>query len=245
MTTPPGWEWQDDLDHRRWWADYDRRVAELNDQHEEIEMGLTARRPEGGGDFAPPPAGTHVARCYRIVDLGTQDNPFPPHKPHRQVYLTWELCNEPMEDGRPFSIGGFYTNSLHEKAKLLHHLEAWRGRPFSEQELQGFELENVLGAPCMLNVIHERKDNDIRAKISGVMAMPKGQKAPALINDAFLYSLATNEHWDDLPEWLQERVNKSHELAGVPATAPDQHPNAPGYGIPESDLDDIDDSIPF
>lgn len=204
-------------------------------------MGLTARKPEGG-DFEPPPAGTHVARCYRIVDLGTQDRAtqmFPDAKPAHQVYITWELCNAPMEDGRPFSIGQFYTLSLHERAKLRHHLEAWRGKPFTEDELEGFELEKILGAPCMLNVIREQKDGNTRAKISGVMAMPKGQDAPALINPSFLYSMDDGNYWDDLPEWLQQRVMKSHEKRGKSGqvSEPVSHTGM--------DVQDFDDDIPF
>jgi hypothetical protein len=34
-------------------------------------MGLTARST-GGGSFKPMPAGMHLARCYRVIDLGTQ-----------------------------------------------------------------------------------------------------------------------------------------------------------------------------
>ena len=227
MLEHPGWEWQDTIDERRY--------------YEEHDMPLTARRPEGG-DFEPPPAGTHVARCYRIVDLGTQDRAtqqFPNAKPAHQIFVTWELCDELMDDDRPFSIGQFYTLSLHEKAKLRHHLEAWRGRPFSDQELEGFDLENILGAPCMLNVIQETKDGTTRAKITAVMSMPKGQKAPSLVNDSFVYSMDTNAHWDELPEWLQERVMKSHERRGR-GSAPTEPVS---YG--HFDTPDFDDDIPF
>ena len=26
----------------------------------------------GGGDFEQPPIGTHMARCVRVIDIGTQ-----------------------------------------------------------------------------------------------------------------------------------------------------------------------------
>jgi hypothetical protein len=37
-------------------------------------MSFIVENTSTGGDFTPVPAGLHLARCYRIVDLGTQNN---------------------------------------------------------------------------------------------------------------------------------------------------------------------------
>ena len=38
-------------------------------------MGLIAKK-SGGGDFTPVPPGMHLARCYRVIDLGTQSGTY-------------------------------------------------------------------------------------------------------------------------------------------------------------------------
>jgi hypothetical protein len=101
----------------------------------------------GGGDFQHAPIGTHAARCIRLIDLGTQQGEWqgkPTFK--NQVLVMWELPDELMEaqdDGqpRPFIVSKFYTNSLSEKANLRKDLTTWRGRDFTDDELDRFDLQ--------------------------------------------------------------------------------------------------------
>ena len=39
-------------------------------------MSFIVEDTPSGGDFTPVPAGLHLARCYRIVDLGTQQTEY-------------------------------------------------------------------------------------------------------------------------------------------------------------------------
>ena len=39
-------------------------------------MALIAKESGGGGSFTPVPPGMHLARCYRIIDLGTQESTY-------------------------------------------------------------------------------------------------------------------------------------------------------------------------
>lgn len=104
-------------------------------------------------DFAPAPAGSHLARCYRIIDLGSQTTEWKGKpKTSRKVMFTWELHGEDGEgkplltdDGKPLMVSKRYTFSLSEKATLRAHLVGWRGRDFTLDELAGFDLEKVLG----------------------------------------------------------------------------------------------------
>jgi len=43
-----------------------------------------------GGDFELPPEDTHIARCYRVIDMGTTLNPTFNVRQHK-VMLSWEL----------------------------------------------------------------------------------------------------------------------------------------------------------
>lgn len=151
----------------------------------------------GGGDYKQLPAGTHLARCVRIIDLGTQTSTYKGEtKTRRQLMFTWEIPGELMDDGRPFTASKFYTASLSEKANLRKDLESWRGKAFAESDLVGFDLTKILNAVCMLSIVEG--DNG-KTKVNGVMAAPKGTSLP----------LATNEVYSfDLDVWDQDGFNK-------------------------------------
>ena len=53
----------------------------------------------GGGDFELVPAGVYLARCYRMIDIGTQQVTSKKFgtKNVRQVMLYWELLQD--DDG--------------------------------------------------------------------------------------------------------------------------------------------------
>ena len=140
----------------------------------------------GGGDFEQPEAGTYSANSYKLIDVGTQTGEFQ-GKPtvRRQVILGWEL-DEPMSDGRPFVVGKFYTASLSEKATLRHDLESWRGRAFTEDELGGFDLQGVLGKPCMLTLTRTDKG---KTKVAAVSKLPKGMTPMKAVNPITYFSL--------------------------------------------------------
>jgi len=175
-------------------------------------MGLIARN-KGGGDFKPAPSGSHPARCCWMIDLGVQPSEL--YGAKHQVLIGWELPTELIEEGEragePYFISNFYTMSLHAKANLRLHLEAWRGREFTEAELEGFDLRNILDKPCMLTVGHKKKDNgDIRAKVIGVSSLPKGLECPPRVNPLREYDGEDpdQEAYEALPEWLQEIISK-------------------------------------
>lgn len=220
-------------DHRAWVDDYER---------EEKRMGRYAQET-GGGDFQQAPIGTHVARCIRLIDLGTQAGEWQ-GKPNsrNQVLVMWELPNETLEiEGvaKPFIVSKFYTNSLGEKANLRHDLVQWRGRDFSPEELGKFDLQSILGAPCMISIVANDKG---KHKVGGVMKMPKGQQAPEAKNPllAFWLDEFNQATFDGLSDGLKKIIQKSPEYAeAVNGKQPRSQPEKAGH------FDDMEDDIPF
>jgi hypothetical protein len=187
---------------------YWQTVGQWERFFKELKMG---RHASEGGSFEEAPVGNHVARCVRLIDLGTHHGEFQ-GKPNtrNQVLFTWELCQELMKDGKPFTIGKFYTNSLSEKSNLRPDLEAWRGKTFSPEELARFDLQNVLGAPCMLQVVKNDKNKSV---VASVASMPKGMKAPEPANTptAFWIDEWDQEVFDSLPDGLKKMIHDSDE----------------------------------
>ena len=55
--------------------------------------------------FELPPAGTHLATCLRVVDVGTQNGQY---GLRRQIIIGWELPDELTERGDPFTLARRY-----------------------------------------------------------------------------------------------------------------------------------------
>jgi len=162
------------------------------------------------------PAGTHVARCYGIIDLGTQySEKF--GNSSRKVQVQFELCNELMDDGRPLAISKKYTLSLNEKANLRKDLESWLGRGITaEEEKNGFALGGMLGAPCLLSIIHAESGGKTYANIAGVMSIPKGTQVPPQSNPMVSYDVENGKDavFEKLPEWIRTTIGQSKEFKG-------------------------------
>lgn len=168
-------------------------------------MGLIAR-DTGGGEFEIAPEGTHIAVCDMVIDLGLQETTWGmKHK----VYIRWELVHERTKDDQPMVVGTTYTLSLSQNATLRQHLESWRGRVFTEQELAGFDLFNILGKPCQVTVLHNQKNGKTYANVTGVTAIPKGVDKPQPENTPIAYSIEDHNEavFENLPDWLKKKIN--------------------------------------
>jgi hypothetical protein len=184
------------------------------------------------GEAAVDP-GTYLARCFRIVDAGTQPSEI--YDAKRKLVITWELPTERIEvEGKdmPRSISKFYTLSLNEKANLRKDLECWRGRAFTPQELAGFELAKVLGTACQLTVVHTKTG---KAKVSAVTGIPKGTMVPETQNPKVEYSFEQGQagQWEALPDWIKKMVGLCQEWSQENPADPPAHPAA--------ETDDADD----
>lgn len=199
-------------------------------------MGLTLK--DTGASFELCPEGTHQARCYIIADLGTQADTYDgENRLIQKIFIVWELA-ELMKDGRPFSISKKYTNSFGVKANIRKDLEAWRGRPFTEQEIQGFNLKNALGQSCFINISNQRtKTGKDFSKIMSIMSLPKGVPPLAPVNDMVYLDLDDYDPhaFQALPEWIQKMVRQSPEYQAL-SFANDDVPPMVDDGYFESDI---------
>lgn len=200
--------------------------------------------PRAGGDaqFELTPAGTHAAICYRVIDLGTQESTFGTDvKKARKILISWELPDETMKDGRPFTVHTKYTLSLHKKAKLRADLESWRGRAFTEKELEGFDLEDLLSKACLVNVVHNPSADGSRtyANVKAVTPIPKSMRVPPRPENPVVSFKLAEPDWhvfDNLSESMQEQIKRSPEYAEATqpnvASAPEEEHTEPHDDTP-------------
>lgn len=177
-------------------------------------MALVAKA--GGGErkpFESPQPDQYPAVCTKVIDLGTHLTEFKDEKTgeqklQHQIAVFWEL-DEKMSDGRPFQVNTFYTLSLNEKSKLYKDLVAWRGKDFTPEELRGFELANMLGKGCLINIILK---ND-KAVVGGVSKLAKGMSAPKPEGELILFDISewNQDTFNKLTEYWQEKIKSSNE----------------------------------
>jgi len=147
-------------------------------------MPIYASSKSAGGNFKPAPAGTHAAVCCDVVDLGLLEVTFGGKtKKQHKVNIVWQI-EELRDDGQPFTVRKRYTLSLHEKSAMRKDLESWRGRPFTEEELDKFDLEKLIGIGCFINVIHKPRPDggEPWANVTTIMKLAKGMAAPKIEN---------------------------------------------------------------
>ena len=209
-------------------------------------MSLVLTESNGAG-FEPVPPGTYPAVCYMMVGIGEQfSERF--QNSSKQLIIGWQIPGETIEiDGeeKPRIVTKQYTASLNTKAKLRSDLIAWRGRDFTDEELKGFDIRKIVGAPCMVSVIHKQSSNGkVYANVTGVLALPKGMPKPAVSSpdDFVVYDVESDPlaGIDELPQWIADRIKKSttyeerlYAEGASPAT------------FTELTEDESEDSLPF
>lgn len=212
-------------------------------------MSLIAK---ASGEGAPPvPPGNYAGLCYSVVDLGTQNNGT--FGPKHEIMLTFELpevrIERQIEQGgpkvnQPRAISQRFTLSLSPKANLSKMLSSWRGKPFTDDELKGFDLRKLLGVPCLINVVHKAgKEGKIYANIATITPLPALMRAgmPAKPeNPMVMFEIEQLQESKDidprLPEWVRKVIQKSEEYADLV--------NGDVHGMAVSEPLDVDDT-PF
>lgn len=213
-------------------------------------MSLFVKDTAPGKTFEPLPAGMHQAVCYAAIDIGTQPQ-FGNYPARRKVIFCWEVPDERItleRNGVPVSlpraISAKYTLSLAAKGNLRPMLESWRGRPFTPEELAGFDLGNVVGANCFLNVVHAHgkgeKADRTYANVASVNPLAKGMPKVQPGNPVVVFSMDGQGPWEippEIPDWIVGLIKQSEEWQG--ASNPASHVPPPAQEQP------LEDDIPF
>lgn len=159
-----------------------------------------------------PSAGTHQCVCCQVVDIGDQVDKFNGKEiiVHKVVVL-WEI-NEQREDGKRFTVSRRYTLSLSAKSNLRKMLQSWRGKQFTPEELDGFDLSKLIGANGMMTLMPTtRTDGTEGREISALTPIPKDtQKLQRTVIET--------------PSWLSQLINGSHAFDDVPTPEEDDLP---------------------
>ena len=165
------------------------------------------------------PSGTHVARCYSMIHIGTVEWEWQGETKYTdKIRVTFELPNEMREfsgEQKPMVISKEYTLSLHEKSNLRRDLEGWRGKSFNNKELAHFDITDLISKKCNISIIHKTsKSGNEFAQIGSISGMSKGANCPNQFNESFIFNYEDNfnEEWlEQQPEWIQDQIKNTDE----------------------------------
>jgi hypothetical protein len=175
-------------------------------------------------EFKIAPAGLHMARLYSIIDLGHQATEWAGEtKIMHKVVFTWELHGDDdaglalkTDDGKPLIVSKRYTVSLGDQARLRQDLEAWSNKKMTPEDRKNFDLKNLLGKFCMVNITHS--EDGKYANISGISPVPSALRnvQPEGVNPTLHFWLNEFDQskYDALPKYYKEKIAESSEWRG-------------------------------
>lgn len=221
-------------------------------------MALNFKAKGGGGDFKSAPAGNHIAVCNLVADLGLQPGSGMYPDPKHQVILRFELPAERVDyqdkDGNkksgPQITYWTFTASMHEKANLRKQLEGWRGKKFSDDEAEAFDVSKLLSKACLLNLVEKVKGDKVYVNHAALSPLPRGTNAPTPEMPILYYGEDNKSQFSELPQWLQDKITNqlkpqvSH-ATGSYASDPEHYDYADAATTAVDDTYITDDDIPF
>ena len=163
-----------------------------------------------------PPEGTHFSRCFKMIHVG--ERPYEQQGEKKTKNSLWVWFELPTEmrvfkeelGEQPMSVNIEYNHVPYETAKIIKHINSWRGKALSPQEIDDFDVSTLLGQPCMITIVHNTSaaTGKTYANINTISGIPKGLEAPKQINKSYLFDY--NDNFDlpnmenNVPQFLQD-----------------------------------------
>lgn len=212
-------------------------------------MSLTIKS-SGEGNFIQVPTGMHLARCYRIIDLGTQKTEYMGQVRYLpKVMLQFEIHSEndkgePLvtTEGKPLILSKTYTASNNERSSLIKDLQTWRGKEFTDTERRNASIISVIGQWGMINVVETEGNGRTYTNISSINPVPAAIKKNGLpngVNQEVIFNLDNFDQsiFDSLSEGIQNKIKQSSEWETIGSGS--------GGNSAAGDFDDIPNDLPF
>lgn len=178
-------------------------------------MSLIAKS-EGNSVIEKLEDGVYTAVSSMLIDLGIQKSEkF--KKCNRKIIIVWNITDEFVEiNGEKYArtISKEYTMSLSDKSTLKKDLQAWRGQQFTQEELNGFNLLNILNKGCQLQIVNAENNGKTFTNIAAIMSLPKGVILDKLENTVVFDTCdeATWNNYNLIPKWIREKIKKAEDV---------------------------------
>lgn len=170
--------------------------------------------------------GEHDAKMTHLIGIGTQKkqvNGIPTEVSN--LAIGYEISDQiDPHTGCPMIVYHIYPMSMHPHARLRIDIEAARNSNFaSQQAANDYELTELLGQICRVEIIHRNTSGRTEAAIKRVQAAqsdfdyPQSEREPLIFDpeqpDMSVYA--------KLPDWLKTRIQDSPEWEQIAQSTQD------------------------
>lgn len=216
---------------------------------------------KGGKEFAKVPAGTHMAVCTLVADVGLQPGSPKFPDPKVRIFLRFEIPSERItyeKDGveheGPAVIYHNWNASMNPKATMRKHIESWRGSKFTDADAEQFDVRKLLGQTCLVQVVHT--EDGQYANVANIMAPPKGTPKVKAEGTLVYYGPDDDTQYDALPAFLRKKVDEQLDVEqprsprdakaqDLRKSASSADSEADAIAAQQAAKDEFDDIIPF
>lgn len=182
---------------------------------------LKAQKKES--TYEAVPAGSYIARCFSIVQMGTIPSKNPTYSPSDKIKIGWELIGKTKElaDGKkiPLTVYADFGLTMAKNGKLRPMIESWFGKNFPTDDAAfDFDMEKLLGKKCMISMVETiSADGKKYSNVGNVSPIPEGIECPELSIDQFLltYSKWNQEKFESLPDATRNKMIETPEYKSL------------------------------
>jgi len=189
------------------------------------------------GKFRAHPEGQFIGVCVDTIDLGENVERYQdqPAKLAHKCVLMFRTGERNEETGDYIDIGREFTVSMGKKSNLRPFLEQWRGKAYTEDQVdEGVPLHKLTGQPALLTVSHKTSGQGrTYANITACVGVPKQMKDG--IGQYTDYVRA--EYWTEKKKTYADAARK-FRAERAPSTADDDFDESQAQ-------DDSSEALPF
>ena len=141
-------------------------------------MGITVSTKPSSGNFTPCPEYTGRAVCVDITPLKAYDTEYGV-KQKFKIAFELDLIDQSRNPVQPWVVmTAPMTASLHEKAGLTKFLKDWHGRALTAEETVSLNLDNLIGRPATVVIVHEQSRDGTKTFSNIKLIMPHKSGEP-------------------------------------------------------------------
>ena len=141
-------------------------------------MGITVSTKPSGGNFTPCPEYTGRAVCVDITPLKAYETEYG-IKQKFKIAFELDILDQSRNPVQPWVVmTAPMTASLHEKAGLTKFLKDWHGRALTAEETVSLNLDNLIGRPATVVIVHEQSRDGTKTFANIKLIMPHKSGEP-------------------------------------------------------------------
>lgn len=172
-------------------------------------LNVPAATEGNGSEYTPLEEGCYEAHLAAIV--GKKLPKYQSEELEEKIIFTFQIVEE---DQTHYVSTNPMKRVLNDKSNLYSLLHDWTKK--SLDELEGFNMGQLIGAPCQLTIKQEKKGDKTYLRIGGILSPKKSQKVGCVADEAPAF-ITKGSFFSKLADGI---TIKSDAPKAAPATAP-------------------------